>query len=89
MLLPAPPPLPEIDTLERAAEVLHALYDYLEGLRQEVERGKTAVVLTVDLPTAAAAQDGRYVIEDAGAGDRNLVFYAGGQRFRVDGGAPV
>jgi hypothetical protein len=27
------------------------------------------------------------VIEDAGAGDRNLIVYAGGQRFRIDGGA--
>jgi hypothetical protein len=45
------------------------------------------VVLTADLPAAGALQDGMIVIEDGGAGNRNLVFYAGAQRFRVDGGA--
>lgn len=44
------------------------------------------VIATASLPAAAAAQDGRIVIEDNGAGDRNLVVYAGGQRFRIDGG---
>ena len=44
-------------------------------------------VATVDLPAGGASQDGRIVIEDAGAGDRNLIIYAGGQRFRIDGGA--
>lgn len=48
---------------------------------------KTDVVATGSLPTGAAAQDGRILVEDAGAGDRNLVIYAGGQRFRIDGGA--
>ncbi len=46
------------------------------------------VIATADLPAAAAAQDGRLVIEDVAAGDRNLVFYAQGQRFRLDGGSP-
>lgn len=49
---------------------------------------KTEVVLTADLPAAGADQNGRVLIEDAGAGDRNLIIYAGGQRFRIDGGAP-
>lgn len=49
---------------------------------------RVLVLATGSLPGAAAAQDGRIVIEDAGAGDRNLVLYAGGQRFRIDGGAP-
>jgi hypothetical protein len=31
--------------------------------------------------------DGSVLIEDNGAGDRNLIIYAGGQRFRIDGGA--
>jgi hypothetical protein len=31
--------------------------------------------------------DGTILLEDAGAGDRNLILYAEGQRFRVDGGA--
>lgn len=48
-----------------------------------------SVVATADLPAAAAAQNGRVVIEDNGVGDRNLVFYSGGQRFRIDGGANV
>lgn len=47
---------------------------------------KTDVVATASLPAAATAQDGRILVEDAGAGDRNLVIYAGGQRFRLDGG---
>lgn len=45
------------------------------------------VLATASLPAAAAAQDGRIIIEDAGAGDRNLIIYAAGQRFRIDGGA--
>ncbi len=49
----------------------------------------TDVIATANLPAAAAAQDGRMIIEDAGAGDRNLILYAGAQRFRIDGGANV
>lgn len=45
------------------------------------------VIATGSLPAAGAAQDGKIIIEDAGAGDRNLIVYAGGQRFRIDGGA--
>lgn len=48
---------------------------------------RTPAVATASLPAAGAAQDGRVVIEDAGPGDRNVVIYAGGQRFRIDGGA--
>jgi hypothetical protein len=47
------------------------------------------VIATASLPAAAAAQDGRILIEDNGVGDRNLIIYAGGQRFRIDGGANV
>jgi hypothetical protein len=47
------------------------------------------VVATANLPAAAATMDGRILIEDAGAGNRNLIVYAGGQRFRIDGGANV
>ncbi len=50
---------------------------------------RAPVIATGSLPTAGAQQDGRVVIEDAGAGDRNLIIYAGGQRFRIDGGANV
>jgi PIN domain nuclease of toxin-antitoxin system len=52
--------------------------------RQPVQ---VAVIATASLPAAGEDQDGRLVIEDAGAGDRNLIVYAGGQRFRIDGGA--
>jgi hypothetical protein len=45
------------------------------------------VIATASLPAAAAARNGTMLIEDAGAGDRNLIIYAGGQRFRIDGGA--
>jgi hypothetical protein len=47
------------------------------------------VVATASLPTGAAAEDGSIIIEDNGAGDRNLIIYGGGQRFRIDGGAAV
>lgn len=47
---------------------------------------KVPVTATGSLPAAAAAMDGQIVIEDAGSGDRNLIIYAGGQRFRIDGG---
>lgn len=45
------------------------------------------VVATGSLPAAASAMDGTILIENAGAGDRNVILYAGGQRFRIDGGA--
>lgn len=45
------------------------------------------VVATASLPAAAAAEDGSILIEDNGTGDRNLIIYSGGQRFRIDGGA--
>ncbi|NKE69904.1 hypothetical protein [Candidatus Manganitrophus noduliformans] len=68
------------------------------GLRLEIEKttGRVKiqnklhipVVATGSLPAAGAAEDGSVLIEDAGAGDRNIIFYAGGQRFRIDGGSP-
>lgn len=59
---------------------------YHVGFAQGV---RTAVLSTANLPAAAAAMDGQIVIEDNGAGDRNLIVYAGGERFRIDGGANV
>jgi hypothetical protein len=47
----------------------------------------TRVVATASLPAASADMDGTMIIEDNGAGDRNLILYGGGQRFRIDGGA--
>jgi hypothetical protein len=46
------------------------------------------VAATASLPAAASSMDGGILIEDAGAGDRNIILYAGGERFRIDGGAP-
>ena len=48
---------------------------------------KCPVVATGNLFGAGADHDGSVVIEDAGAGNRNLIIYAGGERFRIDGGA--
>jgi hypothetical protein len=52
-----------------------------------LKSAKVDVIATASLPAAGSTQDGRLVIEDNGAGDRNLIVYAGGQRFRIDGGA--
>lgn len=49
------------------------------------DKNPTNIIATASLPAAGAAQDGKVIIEDAGAGDRNLIIYAGGQRFRIDG----
>ena len=46
-----------------------------------------SVIATASLPAAGATENGKVIIEDAGAGDRNLIIYAGNQRFRIDGGA--
>jgi hypothetical protein len=43
------------------------------------------VVPTASLPAAGAAQNGRILIEDGGAGVGNLILYKGGQRFRITG----
>jgi len=48
---------------------------------------KLPIVATANLPAASTAMNGAAIIEDAGTGDRNLILYAGGQRFRIDGGA--
>lgn len=52
-----------------------------------VNRVELPVIATASLPAAGTANDGQAVIEDAGAGDRNLIVYAGGERFRIDGGS--
>ena len=46
----------------------------------------TQVIATASLPAAGSTMNGAIIIEDAGAGDRNLIIYAGAQRFRIDGG---
>lgn len=64
------------------------------GTRVRLDVGTTSrvhipVVATANLPAAGASEDGSIVIENAGAGDMNIVFYAGGERHRIDGGANV
>jgi Endopolygalacturonase len=53
----------------------------------EIDSIHAPVIATASLPAAATQHNGRLVIEDNGAGDRNMIVYAGGQRFRIDGGA--
>lgn len=50
---------------------------------------RAPVIARASLPAAGTGEDGRLIIDDNGAGDRNLMIYAGGQRFRIDGGANV
>jgi len=45
-------------------------------------------VATASLPAANASRNGVVLIEQAGANDHNLIIYAGGNRYRVDGGSP-
>lgn len=65
----------------------HTSFGYQDG--QVYLNLAAPVVLTANLPLAGADMDGRIIIEDGGTGDRNLIVYAGGQRFRVDGGSNV
>lgn len=60
-----------------------------DGTGAPVQKCAARVVATASLPAAGAAMDGTVIIEDAGAGNRNLIIYAGGERFRIDGGANV
>jgi len=53
---------------------------------KEIMRTKTPVVATASLPAASADMNGTVLIEDAGSGNRNIILYAGGERFRIDGG---
>lgn len=44
------------------------------------------VIATASLPSGNANLDGTVLIEDGGAGTKNLIIYGGGQRFRISGG---
>lgn len=44
------------------------------------------VVATASLPAAATSNDGRVLIENAGAGNQNLIIYSQAGRYRIDGG---
>jgi hypothetical protein len=63
------------------------VYRTFTGTQSLVAYSQQPVVATASLPAAAAVMDGTILIEDNGTGDRNLIIYAGGQRFRIDGGA--
>jgi hypothetical protein len=54
-----------------------------------VHQLRAPVIATGSLPAAGAGEDGRVIIEDVAAGDRNIIIYAGAQRFRIDGGAAI
>src|SRR5258708_32357701 len=43
------------------------------------------IILTANIPAASASLNGRVFIEDGGSGVGNLIFYKGGQRFRLTG----
>lgn len=47
------------------------------------------IVARASLPAAGAAQDGLIIMDDNGTDDVNLMLYARGERFRIDGGADV
>jgi hypothetical protein len=47
------------------------------------------VIATGSLPAAETAMNGAIIIEDGGSGDCNLIIYAQGERYRINGGANV
>jgi hypothetical protein len=77
-----------------AADCSLTISNYVHGLPSITGAGTITytigsphlVVATASLPAGATAMNGQILIENAGAGDRNLIVYAGGQRFRIDGG---
>lgn len=46
------------------------------------------IVPTAKLPAGGASMNGRILIEDGSGDDKNLIFYVGDKRYRIDGGAP-
>lgn len=53
-----------------------------QGLRPTLR-----IVATGSLPAASASMNGTVLLEDGGAGNQNVVIYANGERYRIDGGA--
>ena len=64
----------DVNTLR---EMGHAINKLIDG---------PPVVLTADLPAPSPTLDGMVVVENAGGATRNLIFYAGGNRYRIAGG---
>src|SRR3990167_2886407 len=56
-------------------------------LFDDTQRLHLPVVAAGSLPVPGADEDGSVLIENNGVGDRNLIIYASGQRFRIDGGS--
>ena len=54
----------------------------------QMQRRRIPIIATRSLPDASPSMDGTVIIEDAGPGNRNMIIYAGGQRFRIQGGTP-
>lgn len=69
--------------------IIGVINDLELALNRWFSRPDLPVVLTANLPTAANARAGLILIEDAGAGAKNLIIYAGGERHRINGGANV
>jgi hypothetical protein len=78
-----------LNAFAATGNTLYQFARYVDPAIYTLTEGQVNVVVTGSLPIAAAAMDGTLIIEDGGAGDRNLIVYAGGQRFRIDGGANV
>ena len=68
------PVVPDLSTLRQYG---HAINKLIDG---------PPVVLTANLPPASPTLDGLVVVENAGGATRNLIFYAGGNRYRISGG---
>jgi len=68
---------PVVADLNVLREFGHAINKLIDG---------PPVVLTADLPAASPTLDGMVVVENAGGATRNLIFYAGGNRYRIAGG---
>lgn len=46
---------------------------------------KTDIIATANLPAVGATQNGKVLIEDAGSGNTNLIYYGNNHRYRITG----
>ncbi len=63
----------DLDTLRDYGHVLNKIID------------GWPVILTADIPAGTPSLDGLVILEAAGGSNRNIVFFAGGNRYRVTG----
>ena len=87
-IITGPAPYNTIFTLGKGQDSTMFVYDNA-GIGPTPYDTAYRISVLSSLPAAGASNDGRIVIHDAGAGDRNLIIYAGGERFMIDGGAPM